>query len=72
MVGLTLILLLLGVRTFQILARSDPDEGLNSLVGVLKSLNKNFETENHKVNPLPFKLDKFDGKTGKSFETISS
>ena len=44
--------------------KSDPDEGLNSLVGVLKSLNKNFETENHKVNPLPFKLDKFDGKTG--------
>ena len=53
-----------GERTFQILARSDPDEGLNSLVGVLKSLNKNFETENHKVNPFPFKLDKFDGKTG--------
>ena len=45
-------------------ARSDPDIGLNSLVGVLESLNKNFETENHKVNPLPFKLDKFDGKTG--------
>ena len=43
---------------------SDPDEGLNSLVGVLKSLNKNFETQKHKVNPLPFKLDKFDGKTG--------
>ena len=37
--------------------RSDPDEGLNSLVGVLKSLNKNFETQKHKVNPLPFKLD---------------
>ena len=44
--------------------RSDPDEGLNSLVGVLKSLNKNFESQKHKVNPLPFKLDKFDGKTG--------
>ena len=44
--------------------RSDPDEGLNSLVGVLKSLNKNFETQKPKVNPLPFKLDKFDGKTG--------
>ena len=45
-------------------ARSDPDEGLNSLVGVLKSLNKNFEAQKSKVNPLPFKLDKFDGKTG--------
>ena len=45
-------------------ARSDPDEGLNSLVGVLKSLNKNFEAQKSKVNSLPFKLDKFDGKTG--------
>ena len=44
--------------------RSDPDEGLHSLVGVLKTLNKNFETQKHKINPLPFKLDKFDGKTG--------
>ena len=52
--------------------RSDPDEGLNSLVGILKSLNKNFETQKNKVNPLPFKLDKFDGKTGKSVKTISS
>ena len=44
--------------------RSDPDEGLNSLVRVMENLNKNFETQKHKVNPLPFKLDKFDGKTG--------
>ena len=29
--------------------RSDPDEGLNSLVGVLKSLNKNFKTQKHKA-----------------------
>ena len=44
--------------------RSNPDEGLNSLVRVMENLNKNFETQKHKVNPLPFKLDKFDGKTG--------
>ena len=44
--------------------RSDPDEGLNSLVRVMRNLNKNFEAQKHKINPLPFKLDKFDGKTG--------
>ena len=37
---------------------------LNSLVRVMKNLNKNFEAQKHKINPLPFKLDKFDGKTG--------
>ena len=59
-----MILLLLGIRKFQIPLDLIPDIGLDSLVGVLESLNKSFETENHKVNPLPFKLDKFDGKTG--------
>ena len=49
---------------FQILSRSSPDEGLNSLVRVMENLNKNIESQKHKVNPLPFKLDKFDGKTG--------
>ena len=44
--------------------KSDPDEGLNSLVRVMKSLNENFEKQGYKGSHLPFKIDKFDGKTG--------